>query len=285
MSNSNKDPAPGQTFDQKSERLPAGPFFYKAAILIDGEFFLRRFKSMATKAVLTPDYVARALQSMSILHARKAKREIYRIFFYDCEPFKKKLFNPISRQTVDYSKTNLFQFRISLHNRLRQMRKFALRLGHLSDDENARWLIKADKIKELLEQTISISDLTAEDVIPNLRQKQVDMKIGVDIASLVLKHQVDTIILVSGDGDFVPAAKLARREGVDFILDPMYQRVQPDLYEHIDGLHSVFHDRRKYGVLPMPQTVYSAGDEYTHRQKLNKEEHHIEPQTGSGDSI
>lgn len=260
MSNLNKDPAPGQTFDQKSERLPVGPFFHKAAILIDGEFFLRRFKSIASKPVLTPDYVARALQLMSILHAKKAKREIYRIFFYDCKPFKKKLFNPISRQTVDYSKTNLFQFRTSLHARLKQMRKFALRLGHLSDDENARWMIKTNKIKELLEKKISISDLTVDDVIPNLRQKQVDMKIGVDIASLVLKHQVDTIILVSGDGDFVPAAKLARREGVDFILDPMYQRVQPDLYEHIDGLHSVFHDRKKSEMLPVQQAIYSAID-------------------------
>lgn len=39
--------------------------------------------------------------------------------------------------------------------------------------------------------------------------------------------------------DFVPAAKLARREGVDFILDPMWASIRPDLYEHIDGLRSV----------------------------------------------
>lgn len=69
------------------------------------------------------------------------------------------------------------------------------------------------------------------------------MKIGVDIASLTLKQQVDTIILIAGDGDFVPAAKLARREGIDFILDPMYQRIQPDLFEHIDGLHSTWKKR------------------------------------------
>jgi len=68
----------------------------------------------------------------------------------------------------------------------------------------------------------------------------VDMKIGVDITTLALKHLVDTIVLISGDGDFVPAAKLARREGIDFILDPMYQRVQPELFEHIDGLYSAY---------------------------------------------
>lgn len=34
-----------------------------------------------------------------------------------------------------------------------------------------------------------------------------------DVASLTLKKQANTIVLVAGDSDFVPAAKLARREG------------------------------------------------------------------------
>jgi len=66
------------------------------------------------------------------------------------------------------------------------------------------------------------------------------MKIGVDIASLSYKKQVDKIILISGDSDFVPAAKLARREGIDFVLDPMRSDIKPELYEHIDGLYSCF---------------------------------------------
>jgi len=44
---------------------------------------------------------------------------------------------------------------------------------------------------------------------------------------------------VTADADFVPAAKFARREGMDVILDPMWRRVSEDLYEHIDGLRSV----------------------------------------------
>ncbi|MDR3713987.1 MAG: NYN domain-containing protein [Puia sp.] len=64
------------------------------------------------------------------------------------------------------------------------------------------------------------------------------MKIGVDIASLALKKQVNQIVLVSGDEDFVPASKLARREGIDFILDPLWNPIDPNLLEHIDGLNS-----------------------------------------------
>ena len=35
-----------------------------------------------------------------------------------------------------------------------------------------------------------------------------------------------------------PAAKLARREGVDFVLDPMWQAIPAGLNEHIDGLRT-----------------------------------------------
>ena len=64
------------------------------------------------------------------------------------------------------------------------------------------------------------------------------MKIGLDIASLAQKKLVDQIILIAGDSDFVPAAKHARREGIDFILDPMWHTIKPSLNEHIDGLRS-----------------------------------------------
>jgi hypothetical protein len=32
--------------------------------------------------------------------------------------------------------------------------------------------------------------------------------------------------------------KLARRQGVQFILNPLWQSVNADLFEHIDGLQS-----------------------------------------------
>ena len=60
----------------------------------------------------------------------------------------------------------------------------------------------------------------------------------VDITSLAMKRMVKQIVLVSGDGDFVPAAKLARREGIDVVLDPMWSNISDALHEHIDGLRS-----------------------------------------------
>ena len=70
------------------------------------------------------------------------------------------------------------------------------------------------------------------------------MRTGLDIASTTLKRQAHIIVLVSGDADFVRAAKLARREGVQIVLDPLWQDVPPDLHEHIDGLISGFYKPR-----------------------------------------
>lgn len=68
----------------------------------------------------------------------------------------------------------------------------------------------------------------------------VKTRLGLDIASLAFKQFVDQIILIAGDSDFVPAAKLARREGIDFLLDPMWASIRDDLHDHIDGLCTVF---------------------------------------------
>jgi uncharacterized LabA/DUF88 family protein len=63
-----------------------------------------------------------------------------------------------------------------------------------------------------------------------------DMRVGMDIAALTLKKQVQAIVLVSGDSDFVSAMKFARREGANLFLVPLGQRVKPAMLEHSDLL-------------------------------------------------
>jgi uncharacterized LabA/DUF88 family protein len=121
---------------------------------------------------------------------------------------------------------------------LRGLRKVALRLGEIPTSQ-VRWQLKAEVLKELTNGKRRWEELTDDDFRLDLRQKGVDMRLGLDIASLAYKQQVNQIVLISGDADFVPAAKLARREGIDFMLDPMWATIRPALYEHIDGLRSV----------------------------------------------
>jgi uncharacterized LabA/DUF88 family protein len=158
----------------------------------------------------------------------------YRVFFYDCPPLNKKVHNPISRKAIDFAKTPEFDFRVKLHKELIKTRKVALRLGRLSDYDGG-WSIKPEPTKRLLSKKITIEGLSEKDVHYNVVQKGVGMRIGLDIASLSFKGLVKRLVLITGDSDFVPAAKFARREGVDIILDPMWHRISDDLLEHIDG--------------------------------------------------
>jgi uncharacterized LabA/DUF88 family protein len=76
--------------------------------------------------------------------------------------------------------------------------------------------------------------LTASDLEPNIHQKGVDMRLGLDIAALTLQAHVDTFVLVAGDSDFVPAMKFARREGAQVFLVTLGHPVRTDMFEHSD---------------------------------------------------
>lgn len=217
----------------KSHELPP----IRIAVLIDGGFFVKRFNTLYNKGrKMSGAEVAEHLYTMAHKHVGP-KNILYRIFYYDCEPLSKKVHNPISHKAIDFSKSEEYKFRKELIDTLKRKRKVAIRIGTLKD--NNTWAIRPQKLKDLLSRKISIDDLNENDVYFEIRQKGIDMKIGVDIASLALKRFVDCIVLFSGDSDFVPAAKLARREGIDFVLDPMKANVEPQLYEHIDGMKSV----------------------------------------------
>lgn len=235
----------------------------RTAILVDGAFFLKRYKAIYTKPEdQTPDAAARNLYTMCLSHLtegrkqyqssdqRRSTREhqLYRIFYYDCEPLDKKHHYPISKNPVDFAKSDTAIFRRAFFECLKEQRKVALRMGRLS--EISGWIIKPRVMKELLANKREYSSLTDDDFTLEVTQKTVDMKIGLDVASLTYKKFVDQIILVSGDSDFLPAAKLARREGVDFILDPMHRNIPPDLSEHIDGKRSTCPRPKKINQTP-----------------------------------
>lgn len=209
----------------------------KTAILVDGGFYRRRAqavfgdKEAKERAEELTKYCKRHLKS----HGENS--ELYRIFYYDCYPSSKRIFHPFTRRQVDLGKTDLYEWTNQFLSELKRQRKFALRLGRLAE-EQAHYTINKDIVKKLCNGSLTFDQLSESDFCLKIDQKGVDMKIGLDIASISYKQQVDQIVLISGDSDFVPAAKLARREGIDFILDPLGAAIKPDLFEHIDGLRT-----------------------------------------------
>ncbi len=210
------------------------------AVLVDAGFFLKRAARIYGHQ--TPDAAARQLHRIALDHlnddqGRRVAR-LYRIFVYDAPPADWKGHTPIRKQSVNYGLSDLAHWRHTFHQHLKSLRKVALRLGHIPTTQ-VRWQLTPDALKALVNGRREWASVGDDDFRLDFRQKGVDMRIGLDIASLAYKGQINQLILISGDSDFVPAAKLARREGIDFVLDPMWSTIRPDLYEHIDGLKSV----------------------------------------------
>lgn len=212
------------------------------AILVDGGFYRRRAQKVWGKkspAARAKELVRYCNDHVRYLDSEWEHRELYRIFYYDCPPYSENVYHPLLKKDINYGKTELYVWMKEFLEELKHQRKFALRLGFLSSN-SIHFDLKYKPLKKLINGDISIDDLSEDDFELSIIQKGVDMRIGIDIASMAYKKQVDTIVLISDDSDFVPAAKLARREGVDFVLDPMWNHVNEDLFEHIDGLHSCF---------------------------------------------
>lgn len=247
------------------------------AILIDGGFLTKRLARLVDDPQrLTAYKVTGIIRSICRGHVQKLTgdddtnwhRHVYRIFYYDAPPFEGQAHHPLTRKQINYAKSDQAAFQIELFNLLRKQRNVALRLGSLS--KLSGWTMQSERLVKLLRSKAVIETIAALPALADgsvnvpaaeaaelranaahwtqlqdwmiqldLRQKGVDMRIGLDIASITLKRLASTIILIAGDADFVPAAKLARREGLQFILDPLWQSVADDLFEHIDGLQTV----------------------------------------------
>ena len=188
--------------------LYKGVQMIKTAILVDGAFYRKR--ACYFWGEKTPADRANELRNYCTKHISKEKAgaELYRVFYYDCPPIAKKVYHPLLRRAVDLERTPIYSWSLEFFDELKHQRKFALRLGRLSE----------------------------QDFVLDISQKGVDMRIGVDISSIAFKKQVDRIVLISGDSDFVPAAKQAK--GIDFIIDSMRSTIKPDLFEHIDGMRT-----------------------------------------------
>lgn len=225
----------------------------KVAILIDAGFFIHKLqhikKTHFKENTLTPDIIIDVIYRLVQFHemvnndsGKERKLELYRIYFYDCPPIDKQIKYPLPEQGQTTPKDKNFKLdesyklRESLHKALKQCRKIALRMGELSG--HGAWQLNELTLKNLLRGNKTWDQLTNSDFHYQCTQKQVDIKLGMDITTLAYDKLVEVIVLVAGDSDFVPAAKLARTKGIDFILDPLRHDINPDLSEHIDGIQS-----------------------------------------------
>ena len=190
----------------------------KVNVLIDGGFFHQKFLEKNKKNPSQDDVVKEVSNVMAKVRAKTNNETndiLLRIYYYDCKPFGDKVKRPDGTM-MDFSASKVYIAKNLFLKNLSKEDKMALRIGELSFDG---W--KTDPHNP-------------NKVVPDFKQKGVDMKVGLDMAWMATKHIVDKIVLIAGDSDFVSPIKFVRKEGLQVYLYPMGQYVKESLISHCD---------------------------------------------------
>lgn len=191
------------------------------AVLIDGAFLRKKFHAAYKKNLEVENIKIFSEKLLEVFNIKKS--DLHRFYFYDCEPCAAKSSLPISNRAFLFEKTPQYAYGNKLLSELKKMDNFAVREGTLSF---CGWKLKKSSYNK--------TPFTDDDFVPELHQKGVDIKIGLDLAWISYNHVADKIIFVTGDSDFVPAIKTARRNGVFVYLLTLNHIVKTGLTENCD---------------------------------------------------
>lgn len=194
------------------------------AVLIDAGFLKPKLWPVR-KEPITSEMVEQFVVALRN-HPFLKDHRLHRIYFYDAKPLLSEANHP-NGSVIEFGKTSTATNNQALHSGLEKSPYVALRFGELV---HQGWRINA----RLLRKANADTTFKADDLEPNVQQKGVDMRIGLDIASLTLKKQVDIVVLVTGDSDFIPAMKFARREGAQLVLVTLGHGVREEVFQHAD---------------------------------------------------
>lgn len=196
----------------------------KYAVLIDAGFLKRKLGSQAQPMGLQE---VCAFLARLRAHDAVSSLALHRVYWYDAPPLEAKVVKPLLGGKINFAATPLARTNSALLAGLCRVPHVSIRRGDLTF---RGWKIRQGRLPDR-ESSVT---LTAADLEPNIHQKGVDMRLGLDIAALTLKKHIEVLVLVAGDSDFVPAMKFARREGVQLYLVTLGHSVRASMLEHSD---------------------------------------------------
>ena len=197
------------------------------AILVDGGFVRVKLRQR-NKHFPTVAEISAEIDRIKA-NAALADYSLMRIYYYDAPPAKGVIVNPLDGAKTDLGASKTASENQALQQSLEMLPDFALRSG---ESAVHGWSLGDSALHDL--QKNGTRALVAKDFVPNIEQKGVDLRIGLDIARLSIRQLVQVIVVVTGDSDMIPAFKFARREGVRVYLDHMGHGVKRDLKAHTD---------------------------------------------------
>ena len=199
----------------------------KTAVLMDGGFVKKKLKQQKRRFPKVQDVVDLVAATMAKPQLRDAS--LFRVYFYDAPPFEGRVQNPIDGSVINFSGTRQARENQALLQSLELQPNFAVRKGILTFHDG--WKLGNAALLSMRNQHRQVE---ARDFVPDIGQKGVDMRIGLDIAWLSLKGIIDALVLITGDSDFVPAMKFARKEGIRVYLEALRNPVRRELKVHAD---------------------------------------------------
>lgn len=191
------------------------------AILIDGAFLRKKFHA-AFKKDITAENVRLFAEDL-LEKCRFPKDSLHRAYFYDCEPCTAKTSTPVTNRAFLFEKTSQYANGMKLLSDIKKLDFFAVREGTL---QFSGWKLRKNAYNK--------APLTDEDFEPELHQKGVDIKIGLDLAWISYNRIAQKVIFVTGDSDFIPAIKTARRNGIFVYLATLNHMVRTELPDNCD---------------------------------------------------
>ena len=184
----------------------------RVALLIDGGHLRVLVRKKAEKSY-DPSYIDKIVQACLL-----PDEDLFRAFYYDCAPYTGIAKLPVSRTVYQFAGSSAWLSELASKD------LFAVRLGVLK----FRGFV-------LKKAPVPGQPLTDDDFKPDFEQKGVDMRIGLDIATISALGTIDRIILITNDTDCVPAMKHGCKASLQIVLMAFPgQRVAPELLHHAD---------------------------------------------------
>lgn len=202
------------------------PMTGRYAILLDGGFVTKRLSYRLQRFPVPGDILAECRRISAT--PRLLGSELLRVYFYDAPPSMAQSVHPLTGRPIHLGHSDIHQERTRFLADLELCPDVALRLG---DTAFRGWRVRAKSLHALAKEG---RRLTEQDVELHLEQKGVDLRLGLDIARLALRRLVDTLVVVTGDSDMIPAFKFARREGLRVLLDHLGGPIRRELRAHAD---------------------------------------------------
>ena len=192
----------------------------KAAVFIDGGHL--RACAKQAKQAFTTDLIVKVAKACV-----RTGEELFRIQYYDCEPFQGSVKLPVS------GKTRVFAGGNPLLTDLSRKELVAVRRGVL---KFRGW----QRTNASLKAAIPSGSLTDADFTAKWEQKGVDLRIGLDMVTMTESRGAELIVLLTGDTDMIPAMKLARGRGLQLAgVDLPNRKIIPELKAHLDLFRAI----------------------------------------------